>query len=93
MSSVNNNGQPLLWHTDDLIANTGTVNFIADIGGIADFNSTGFAGWHRLHHDGGIAEYQLEAHSTTATGGGLPQSTSIVNFADFVGDADKVGNS
>jgi hypothetical protein len=42
----------------------GTVNFNADIGGIteiANFNFTGFAGWHRLHHDGGIADYQLEA--------------------------------
>ena len=44
---------------DDLITNTGTVNFVADIGSITDianFNFTGFAGLHRLHHDGGIAE-------------------------------------
>jgi hypothetical protein len=83
-------------HTNNLIANTGTVNFIADIGGItniANFNTTGFAGWHRLHHDGGIAKYQLEARSTTAAGGGPPRSASIVNFADFVSVADKVGNS
>jgi hypothetical protein len=89
-------GHPHRRQTDDLITNTGAVNFIADIGGIADianFNFTGFAGWHKLHHDGGIAEYQLEARSTTAAGGGPPRSASIVNFADFVGVADKVGNS
>ena len=89
-------GHPHRRHTNDLIANTGAVNFSADIGGIADianFNTTGFAGWHRLHHDGGIAKYQLEACSTTAAGGGPPRSASIVNFADFVSVADKVGNS
>ena len=81
---------------DDLIANTGTVNFVIDIGGITDianFNFTSFAGWHRLHHDGGIAKYQHEACSITAAGGGPPRSASIVNFADFAGDAAKVGNS
>ena len=58
--------------------NTGAVNFIADIGGITiidditNFNFTGFADWHRLHHDGGIVEYQLEARSTTNAGGGPP---------------------
>ena len=47
--------------------NTGAINFIAHIGGITvityitNFNFTGFAGWQRLHHDGGIADYQLEA--------------------------------
>ena len=44
---------------DDLITNTGTVNFVSDIGSITDianFNFTGFAGLHRLHHDRGIAE-------------------------------------
>ena len=81
-------------HTDDLIANTGAINSIADIGGITDIaNFTGFAGWHRLQHDGGIAKYQLEARSTTAAGDGPPRSASIVNFADFIGIADKVGNS
>ena len=52
-------GHPHRRHTDDLIANTGSVNFVADIGSITDianFNFTGFAGLHRLHHDGGIAE-------------------------------------
>ena len=52
-------GHPHRRHKDDLIANTGTVNFVADISSITDianFNFTGFAGWHRLHHDGGIAE-------------------------------------
>jgi hypothetical protein len=89
-------GHPYCRHTNDLIANTSAVNFIADIGGIADIanvNTTGFAGWHRLHHDGGIAKCQLEACSTTAAGDGLPRSASIVNFADFVSVADKVGNS
>ena len=60
---------------DDLIANTGTVNFVIDIGGITDianFNFTSFAGWHRLHHDGGLAEYQLEARSTSAARGSPP---------------------
>ena len=40
-------GHPHRRHTNDLIANTGAINFIADIGGIADisnFNTTGFAG-------------------------------------------------
>ena len=60
--------------------NTGAINFIADIGGIAfityitNFNFTGFASWHRLHHDRSIAKYQLEARSTTTAGGGPPQS-------------------
>ena len=52
--------------------NTGAINFIADIGGIAfityitNFNFTGFASWHRLHHDRSIAKFQQEARSTTA---------------------------
>ena len=63
---------------DDLMPNTGAVNFIFHILGIAvityvtNFNFTGFADWHRLYHDGGIAKYQLEAHSTNAARGGLP---------------------
>ena len=68
-------GHPHGRNTKDLIANTGAVNFSADIGGIADianFNTTGFAGWHRLHHDGGVAKFQLEARSTTAAGGAPP---------------------
>ena len=49
-----------------------TKDDIADIADIADFNFAGFAGWHWLHHDGDIAEYWLEARSTTAAGGGPP---------------------
>ena len=79
-------GHPHRWHRDDFIANAGALNLIAN------FDFAGSAGWHRLHHDGGIAKYQLEAPSTTAAGGGLPRSASIVNFADFVSIADKVGN-
>jgi hypothetical protein len=40
-------GHPHRWHTDDFIANAGALNLIANFD---------FAGWHRLHHDGGIAE-------------------------------------
>ena len=80
-------GQTHRWQTDNLIQNTGTVKLIANS------NFTGFASWHRLHHDRSIAEHQLEARSTTAARGGPPRSASIVNFADFVGNADKVGNS
>jgi hypothetical protein len=83
-------GQPHRWQTDNLIPNTGAVKLIADI---ANCNFTGFASWHRLHHDRSIAKYQLEARSTTAAGGGPPRSASIVNFADFAGNAAKVGNS
>ena len=53
-------GQPHRWQTDDPIPNTGAVKLIANTGAIADIancNFTGFAGWHRLHHDGGIAEF------------------------------------
>ena len=71
------------WHADNLIANAGALNLIADI---ANFDFAGLAGKHGLHHDGGIAKYRLEARSTTA-------SYSIVNFADFAGAAAKVGNS
>ena len=83
-------GQPHCWQMDYLTPNTGAVKLIADI---ANCNFTGFASWHRLHHDRSIAKYQLEACSTTAAGGGPPQSASIVNFADFAGDAAKVANS
>ena len=71
-------------------ANIAGVTEIADI---ANCNFTGFASWHRLHHDGSIAKYQLEARSNTADGGGPHRSASIVNFADFAGHAAKVGNS
>ena len=89
-------GQPHHWQMDDPIPNTGAVKLIANTFAIADIansNFTGFASWHRLHHDRSIAKYQLEARSTTAAGGGQPRSASIVNFADFAGDAAKVGNS
>ena len=75
---------------DNLIANAGALELIANI---VNSNFTGFASWHRLHHDRSIAKYRLEACSTTAAGGGPPRSASIVNFADFVGIAVKVGNS
>jgi hypothetical protein len=81
---------PHRWHTDDLIANAGAFELIANI---ANSNFTGFASWHRLHHDRSIAKYQLEARSTTAARGGPPRSASIVTFADFAGAAAKVGNS
>ena len=54
-------------------AGTGkTWSNIAGVDNIANFNFVGFAGWHRLHHDGGVAKYLLEARSTTAAGGGPP---------------------
>ena len=80
-------GHPHCWHRDDFIANAGDLNLIAN------FDFAGFAGWHRLHHDGGSAEQWLEARSFKATRGSPLCSYSIVNFADFAGAAAKVGNS
>ena len=59
----------------------------------ADFNFAGFAGWQRLHHDGGIAKYWLEARSTTAVGSSPSLSDSIANFTNFAGEVDKVGSA
>ena len=53
-----------------LIAGKRTTSLPSLIADIANFGFAGFTDWHRLHHEGGNAEYWLEARSTTTTRGG-----------------------